>query len=662
MIDDSPQLMRGQYDICLLTYEKFAVLVLTSPHILDAVGTVVVDEVQMMADRSRGTNLEFLLTLLRMRGQDGIGPQLVALSAVIGETNGFERWLGARLLRRTERPVPLDEGVLRGDGSYRYVDSSGQEIILDNLMQREWRKDSSQDWVIPLVRKLVGEGKQVIVFRETRGETRGCALYLARELNLPPARAVIDALPTGDPSDSSSALREALAGGVAFHNSNLDRDERLLVEEHFRKPGTSLRVIAATTTLAMGVNTPAEAVVIVGLEHPGPEPYSVAEYKNMVGRAGRLGFSDRGVSYLLAVTPQEEHYTWNRYVRGVPEDIESRFLSRDTDPRSLIVRVLAATQQVSVQGLTSDEIVGFLEGSFGAYQERQRAAHWKWDQHQLRDALDDLEAHRLVIREDGLHYRLTELGRLAGEGGVQVESITRLVEALGSADASEINDPTLITAGQLTVELDDVLFPLNKKSTQKEPQTWRQELHRQGVAPSVMRALNRNVRDQHGPTLRAKKAAACLLSVTDLPMAEIERALTRFGGAPDGAAGPVRAVATRTCDLLPTVVRVAELLHAELNLEERARRLLIRLEVGVSAAAVDLASHIGTRFTRGDYRALLNIGHGSIAVVEVASDEILLSCLGGDREKLAEVRRAVRLHREQEREANAGPVLPVYEG
>ena len=59
-----------------------------------------------------------------------------------------------------------------------------------------------------------------------------------------------------------------------------------------------LRVLAATTTLAMGVNTPAEAVVIAGLLHPGPEsePYSIAEYKNIVGRAGRLGFATRHAS------------------------------------------------------------------------------------------------------------------------------------------------------------------------------------------------------------------------------------------------------------------------------------------------------------------------------------------------------------------------------
>src|SRR4029077_10970459 len=120
---DMQTLICGPDDVCLMTYEKCAALLLGSPYLLDQVGTVVVDEVQMIADQSRGVNLEFLLTVLRLRRREGSDPQLIALSAVIGDTNGFERWLNARLLRREERPVPLDEGVLRANGDFRFISS-----------------------------------------------------------------------------------------------------------------------------------------------------------------------------------------------------------------------------------------------------------------------------------------------------------------------------------------------------------------------------------------------------------------------------------------------------------------------------------------------------------------------------------------------------------
>lgn len=57
--DDIPQLLRGQFDIALLTYETYAALILGNPHLLDLASTVVVDEAQMLTDRSRGSNLEF---------------------------------------------------------------------------------------------------------------------------------------------------------------------------------------------------------------------------------------------------------------------------------------------------------------------------------------------------------------------------------------------------------------------------------------------------------------------------------------------------------------------------------------------------------------------------------------------------------------------------
>jgi helicase len=150
---------------------------------------VVVDETQMVADRSRGANLEFLLTVIRMRRREGVEPQVIALSGVVGQTNGFERWLGARLLRRDERPVPLNEGLIQWDGQLWYIDAATGETVDGGTFVRPIYsgKNSSQDIIIPLLRKLVGEGEQVIVFREEVGETRGCATYLARELRLPAA-------------------------------------------------------------------------------------------------------------------------------------------------------------------------------------------------------------------------------------------------------------------------------------------------------------------------------------------------------------------------------------------------------------------------------------------------------------------------------------------
>ncbi|MCZ6775446.1 MAG: DEAD/DEAH box helicase, partial [Ignavibacteria bacterium] len=669
--DDIPDLIRGQYDICLMTYEKFTALVFGFPNILEQVGIVVIDEVQMIADRSRGMNLEFILTLLRTRRQHGIEPQLIALSAVIGETNGLERWLDARLLCRTERPVPLDEGIIRADGSFRYIDAeTSEEKVTQNYIQRIFRKDSNQDWVIPLVQKLVGEGKQVIVFREKKGEARGAANYLGEALNLPPAQSALDALPSGDPSIISEVLEKCLHGGVAFHTSDLDRDERLVIEEQFRQPNSEIRVIAATTTLAMGVNMPAEAVVVVGLEHPnpqdGPQPYFVAEYKNITGRAGRLGLVDRGTSYLLALTPREEHDFWSRYVLGNPEDIKSQFLSDNTDPRSLIVRVLVAARRLGggkFFGMTDNDIIAFLEGSFGAFQQTQLAENWKWDANRLKEALNNLESHELVRQDEKGIYRLTALGWLAGQGGVEVESITRLVDALRPLEPGSITDQTLIALTQLTVELDDVLFPVNSRGAGKELATWSQELQSQAIPQSVLQQLQRHTADTYQTASRFKKATACLLWVTDMPLVQIEEVLTKHGGRFNGAAGPTRSVSSRTHDILPIVARVAEILHKDLDLTERSARLFTRLEVGIPSSIIDLAKQAGARLSRADYQSLLKSNLSQIEDIQNSSDEDLLACVNDNRTKLSIIRQAVIDHYEQKIDENLSfPLLPEYEG
>lgn len=666
--DEVPLLIKGQYDICLMTYEKFTALILGNPHILEQAGTVVIDEVQMIADKSRGANLEFILTLLRVRRKQGIEPQVIALSAVIGDTNGLERWLDAGLLKRTERPIPLDEGVITADGNFHYVSSDDNtENTLIDFVRREPRNGGNQEYVIPLVRKLVSEGKQVIVFRELTGEARGAGKYLAENLGLPPAQLTLDALPIGDPSNMSEALRDSLTGGVAIHTSHLSPEERLLIEENFRSPNSEIRVISATTTLAMGINTPAESVVIVGLQHPGnpPQPYSVAEYKNMVGRAGRLGFAERGSSFLLALSYREETENWNQYVKGHPEELVSRFLNESTDPRSLIVKVLVSAKKIigavkQNPGLAASDIIDFLEGSFGAYQQQQRYDSWKWNHDDLIQSLANLESHGIITKSENDLYQLTELGWIAGHSGLEVESITRLVDALRPLNKEQITDPTLIAASQLTMEVENVLFPFNKKGVKKETQSWLHELQTQPISSHVINMMLRIGPDDYVRGLRLKKAAACLFWITDTPLSEIEFSLQRHGRK-DGAAGQIRSTSSRTRDVIYIVGAVAEYLHKGLELTDRIERLFTRLELGVPSSILEIAKIAGSQLTRGDYQTLIHTSLHTVEAIEKATDETILKALNDSRNKLDILRNAVERARENTIDDITYSVIPPYE-
>jgi helicase len=302
----------------------------------------------------------------------------------------------------------------------------------------------------------------------------------------------------------------------------------------------------------------------------------------------------------------------------------------------------------------------FLEGSFGVFQ-RQQAGSGGWDRRQLEYSLDELARHGLVERREGGNFHLTALGRLAGESAVEVETLIRAVDCLRSLRAEEVTDPALVAIAQTSVELDEIYFPINRKSKHKEPQHWMGELMRQGISHEILGSLQCNITEQTQGTVRAKKAAACLYYVSGMEMEEIERAMGQFGGAFDGAAGPIRSVTGRTCDVLPMIARAAEVLHVGVDLQQRIARLLLRLDLGIEGAAVDLAWYTERALDRADYRRLCRAGMATREALAGAEDSTLLRLLGNERRKIGVVREAVERWRTARPLLKTPAALPSYQ-
>jgi hypothetical protein len=270
-------------------------------------------------------------------------------------------------------------------------------------------------------------------------------------------------------------------------------------------------------------------------------------------------------------------------------------------------------------------------------------------------------AHHLIKIKNKDRYVLTELGWLTGWSCIEVQSIIRLVRVISAVNPSDINAPTLLTLVQLTEELDQVRFPINKKSTHAEPAAWQNELNQQGVPLTVLQALSIDISEQSDATLRAKKAVACLIWITGKAISEIETDLTRFGGGLNGAAGPLRNVTSRTCDFLPIVARVAEIIHTGLDLQQRVARLIVRLEIGIPGSVIEIAKHTKTGVNRSDFQQLIANNLITIESIEKSSDEVLLRILTGNKNKLGLLRDAVKKHKSQTNEPFPTLILPKFE-
>jgi DNA polymerase theta len=75
-------------------------------------------------------------------------------------------------------------------------------------------------------------------------------------------------------------------------------DERDIIEGGFKQ--NIVRVLVATSTLSSGVNLPARRV-IVRSPHCHGFPIDILQYRQMIGRAGRMGVDTAGLSTYIVI-------------------------------------------------------------------------------------------------------------------------------------------------------------------------------------------------------------------------------------------------------------------------------------------------------------------------------------------------------------------------
>jgi len=97
-----------KYDLLLTTSEKLDSLIRHKSPWIKYFKTIIIDEVHLLNDPGRGPTLEILITLLKELIDE---PQIIALSATIGNPKELATWLEAKLVTDTWRPVELKKGI-----------------------------------------------------------------------------------------------------------------------------------------------------------------------------------------------------------------------------------------------------------------------------------------------------------------------------------------------------------------------------------------------------------------------------------------------------------------------------------------------------------------------------------------------------------------------
>jgi helicase len=423
---DSTDAWLERYDMIVTTNEKADSLLRHRAKWMDEISLVVADEVHLLNDGERGPTLEVVLARLMQVNPD---MQILALSATINNVEEIAEWLKAGYVTTEWRPIQLNEGVVLHE-EIQFKDGDARKI-----------EKKSRNSAINLALNTIKSGGQALIFANTRRKAVTLAKKAASEieelLSKPVKRALVrDAekiLAAGERTRISELLAELVQHGAAFHHAGLGGGHRRVIEDSFRRG--KIKVLAATPTLAFGVNLPARTVVIQDYRRYesgyGYYPISVLEYKQMAGRAGRPKYDKVGEAILTAKTSDEADYLMESYILAKPERIWSK-LAVERILRSHVLATIAADFAHTERG-----IYEFFGRTFYAYQYDVKAIKsviakilkYLYDEEMIDVASDDIFATKFgkrvselyidpvsaVIIRNALKYRpayLTELSLL----------------------------------------------------------------------------------------------------------------------------------------------------------------------------------------------------------------------------------------------------------
>ncbi|KAK1236425.1 ATP-dependent DNA helicase MER3, partial [Marasmius sp. AFHP31] len=271
-------------------------------NILSTIQLFLVDEVHIL-NESRGSTLEVVVSRMKIRGS---GVRFVVVSATVPNIQDIAAWIGsssgkgaAKVFEFGEdyRPCKLTRhviGVPRQKGSNDFMFARTLDFKLYNVLQ------------------TYSEGKPILVFVSTRKGVFGTAEQLQKEFKA--AEEKRQKTPWTKPvridhTFSDKRLGELAAFGIGVHHAGLTLDDRRAMEELYLKK--ALRIMVATSTLAVGVNLPAHTVVIRGVhtfQNNAMVEYSDLDVMQMLGRAGRPQFDKEGIAIIICEVELEHKY------------------------------------------------------------------------------------------------------------------------------------------------------------------------------------------------------------------------------------------------------------------------------------------------------------------------------------------------------------------
>ncbi|MCI5117993.1 MAG: DEAD/DEAH box helicase [Candidatus Electrothrix sp. LOE1_4_5] len=401
--------------LMVATYEKALGLILSN-QLKPTEALIVADELQIIGESGRGPQIETLCTVFKQRGYR----QFVALSATVENPGDLAGWMGCKLIQSFHRDVPLHQQIWFNNQVFQTTfgqDEGGQ--INDSF------KPAKN--VIDVVTQLLDLKRgPVLVFTESRREATEYALEFAKSRPRAGDGVVISEQLDlfSEPTESSQQLRENAERRVTFHSADLSPQERQVIETGFLE--SKFEVCYATSTLAAGVNFPFRTIVFPKLTFQwgsrAGSHITLSDYRNMSGRAGRLGMHEDGYAVLLPSNFAELTYA-KKLVGPTNENFSSQLIALSL--RKTILMLASSRLATSI-----DEVTSFFKETLYWYQTLETNPKLlEILQSKTTAAISWLIQHGLLEGE-AKQFNITRLGNSAAISGLLPATVVQLVKVL----------------------------------------------------------------------------------------------------------------------------------------------------------------------------------------------------------------------------------------
>ncbi|OQA89147.1 MAG: ski2-like helicase [bacterium ADurb.Bin236] len=567
----------GEFGIAVVVYEKLQQLLTQNIGLLDEIGIVIIDELQMLADDTRGAELELLLTKLKLYKGNF---KILGLSAVMKNCQIVPEWLDAKFLEYFQRPVELRRGILY-NGVFHYETFNTGETGQEKLV--EPGENDCSGSLAANVKRFAELGEQSLVFLKDKSSTRDIAATFAVKSNLPSADAAIEELAHLEDTSSKHQLVECLQKGVAFHNADMNIEEREVVERHFR--AGAIRILCSTSTLAMGVNLPARNVFLETQKwHTNKRfnrPYNAAitkaEFENMAGRAGRLSLEKEfGRAIVVAASEFEFESNMHRYLDNDIEEMGTHLL--DSDLGTLVLNIVAS-------GIckTGGSIRNFIRNSLSWYMARKKGtlSDAEFDERIVAVIKNCIQAG--LFNHKNKQLEASSLGFACATKGISVESALSIISWLNEARNRATSDlETLYVAARTS---DAHNYHINMSTREYRESPYHDMLGSQ-LGPDARALFRQDIDNSIYRTYeRVKEMKVALIMnewISETPFIDIETKYNTFSGS-------IQRLAEGISWIVDAITGIAAVMNVGETRVLQFGKLSRRLLVGIEQQGLSLA-------------------------------------------------------------------------